>query len=99
MSSKERLCTHCGRFIADDDSVRVCEAGGFAHSGCEFTNYGDWHDAPAPGLLRSLYLVALGAWEFRRDLTTHFDHPEVETYDTGREWAHRLTLRHWDGNR
>ncbi|MGV0949406.1 MAG: hypothetical protein ACOYB3_01950 [Azonexus sp.] len=43
MSSKERLCTHCGRFIEHDDAVRPCVEGGFAHSGCEHTDYGDWH--------------------------------------------------------
>jgi hypothetical protein len=39
----------------------------------------------------------LGVWEFRRDATTHFDDPLIYAYDRGREWAHRLTLRRWDG--
>ena len=43
MSSKERLCTHCGTYIAYDDAVRVCAKGGYAHAGCEHSDYGDWH--------------------------------------------------------
>jgi hypothetical protein len=45
VSDKSRLCTHCGTFIADDDSVRFCLTGGLAHAGCESSNYGDWHEA------------------------------------------------------
>ena len=40
----------------------------------------------------------LGLFEFRRDLTTHFDPPLIDVYDYGRELAHRLTLRRWDVN-
>lgn len=43
--------------------------------------------------MRTLRILALAAKEFRSDVTTHFDYPEIETYDKGREWAHRLTLR------
>ena len=38
----------------------------------------------------------LGMLEFRSDCTTHFDHPQIETYDAGRDLAHKLTLRHFD---
>jgi hypothetical protein len=34
-----------------------------------------------------------GMREFRIDFTTHYDEPEINAYDWGREWAHRLTLR------
>ena len=34
--------------------------------------------------------------EFLRDSTTHFHYPEIEIYDSGRDWAHRLTLRFFD---
>lgn len=44
MSAKDRLCTHCGTFIADDDAVRPCIEGGYAHAGCEHVNEGGWHD-------------------------------------------------------
>jgi len=37
-----------------------------------------------------------GVIEFRSDLTTHYDYPLIESYDLGREWAHRLTFRIWD---
>lgn len=40
----------------------------------------------------------MGMREFRRDLTTHYDEPLIQTYDWGREWAHRLTMRRWDDN-
>jgi len=38
----------------------------------------------------------LGVWEFRSSVTTHYDYPLIETYDRGRDLAHRLTFRHWD---
>jgi hypothetical protein len=38
----------------------------------------------------------LGLREFRRSFTTHFDYPLIETYDRGRDLAHKVTLRYWD---
>ena len=45
----------------------------------------------------------LGVYEFRSDFTTNFTHVNSyegdalqETYDLGREWAHRLTFRHFE---
>lgn len=38
----------------------------------------------------------LGMREFRMNCTTHFDYPEIEVYDGGREFAHRLTLRYFE---
>ena len=39
----------------------------------------------------------LGAREFRLTLTTHFeDYELLESYDSGREWAHRLTFRRFE---
>jgi hypothetical protein len=43
-----------------------------------------------------LRAFALGMFEFRSSLTTHFDGDLIETYDAGRELAHRLTFRHWE---
>lgn len=43
-----------------------------------------------------LRAFVLGMREFRLSLTTHFDHPLIESYDRGREWAHRLTLRRFE---
>ena len=50
-------------------------------------------------MIRRLRIYLLGLREFRLGVTTHFDYPEIETYDSGREMAHRLTLRHWDDTR
>lgn len=36
----------------------------------------------------------LGVWEFRSDVTSSV--AEIDAYDWGREWAHRLTFRMWD---
>ena len=47
-------------------------------------------------MLRRLRVFLLGMWEFRDECTTHFGESEISTYDLGREWAHKLTLRHWD---
>lgn len=38
----------------------------------------------------------LGMKEFRSTATTHFDYPEIDSYDWGREIAHRLTLRRFE---
>lgn len=54
--------------------------------------------------MRRLKAFLLGMYEFRSDFTTNFDHIDTdegdelqERYDSGRDWAHALTLRHWDG--
>lgn len=42
----------------------------------------------------TLYAFLRGLIEFRRNCTTHFpDGPLLESYDSGRELAHKLTLR------
>lgn len=39
----------------------------------------------------------LNGWrEFRLDATTHYDWPLIESYDRGREHAHRITLRRYE---
>jgi hypothetical protein len=39
----------------------------------------------------------LGMREFRLAWTTHMpDDKALSSYDKGREWAHRLTFRHWE---
>ncbi len=37
-----------------------------------------------------------GIREFRLNVTTHYDGDLIESYDRGREHAHRLTFRRWD---
>ena len=38
-----------------------------------------------------------GAREFRLNFTTHYDSEALlESYDWGREWAHRLTFRRFE---
>lgn len=37
-----------------------------------------------------------GMKEFRLDYTTNPGDDLIETYDAGRDMAHRLTLRKWD---
>jgi hypothetical protein len=43
--------------------------------------------------MRKIRIFLLGMFEFRSMLTSHFDYPEIDTYDWGREYAHRLTFR------
>ena len=42
----------------------------------------------------------LGMWEFMGNSGMTWDdnpyHPLSMAYDTGRDWAHALTFRHWD---
>ena len=42
--------------------------------------------------MSAIRTFVLGMREFRLGATTHFDWPEIETYDRGRSLAHRLTL-------
>jgi len=37
-----------------------------------------------------------GIREFRLGCTRHYDYPLIESYDWGRECAHRLTLRRYE---
>lgn len=37
-----------------------------------------------------------GMYEFRSDFTTHYGPALIETYDSGRDWAHAITLRWFD---
>lgn len=46
--------------------------------------------------MRTIRIFLLGMWEFRSMCTTHFDYPEIEVYDSGRELAHRLTFRRFE---
>jgi len=46
--------------------------------------------------MSKLRIFLLGMLEFRLSVTTHFDEPEINTYDAGREFMHRLTLRYFE---
>lgn len=47
--------------------------------------------------MKTLTAFVLGMWEFRLSFTTYYaDYGLQIAYDHGREWAHRLTLRHFD---
>ncbi len=46
--------------------------------------------------MKKIKAFILGAIEFRSDLTSSYDYPLIESCDSGRELAHRVTLRHWD---
>lgn len=46
--------------------------------------------------MNQLTAFLLGMWEFRSGFTTNPGDDLIETYDWGREWAHRLTLRFFE---
>ena len=47
--------------------------------------------------MNKIRVFLLGMAEFRLSFTTHFaDNSLQHAYDTGREWAHRLTFRRFD---
>lgn len=47
--------------------------------------------------MKTIKAFFLGAFEFRRAFTTHFQSWHLlNSYDAGREWAHRLTLRRFE---
>jgi len=48
-------------------------------------------------MFKHIFAFINGVREFRTDWTTHYeDDSLLESYDWGREWAHRLTFRHFD---
>lgn len=49
--------------------------------------------------MKRTFVFLLGMWEFRTDCTTNPGDDLIETYDKGRELAHRLTFRRWDESR
>lgn len=50
-------------------------------------------------MISKIRIFLLGMREFRSMVTTSFDPPEINSYDWGREWAHRLTLRCFEPER
>lgn len=46
--------------------------------------------------MKRIAAYLLGMYEFRRSVATHYGPDLIETYDSGRERAHKLTLRHYD---
>lgn len=46
--------------------------------------------------MNKLFAYLRGMWEFRTDFTTHYGPDLIESYDSGRELAHRLTLRRFE---
>lgn len=46
--------------------------------------------------MKKIKIFLLGMKEFRLDSTTSFNYPEIEIYDKGRDFAHRLTFRIFD---
>ncbi len=46
--------------------------------------------------MKKIKAFLLGVWEFKLSCTTHFDEPLINSYDWGREIAHRLTFRIFD---
>jgi hypothetical protein len=48
-------------------------------------------------IVQHVLAFAVGAAEFRSDLTRHYEDPALlESYDRGRDLMHRLTFRRWD---
>jgi glycine cleavage system pyridoxal-binding protein P len=47
-------------------------------------------------MIRAMRAFLLGVLEFRETYTTSMPGDLIETYDRGREWAHRLTLRRYE---
>jgi len=46
--------------------------------------------------MKHIKAFLLGMVEFRSSWTSSYESPLIDTYDTGRDLAHRLTLRRWD---
>lgn len=46
--------------------------------------------------MKTIRAFLLGLIEFRSSVTTDVGWELWETYDAGRDMAHRLTFRHWD---
>jgi hypothetical protein len=46
--------------------------------------------------MKRLKAYVLGVVEFRQGVTTHYEYPLIESYDKGRELAHRVTRRRYE---
>ncbi len=47
--------------------------------------------------MKTIQAFVLGMLEFRSDVTTSYeDDALIDAYDSGRDWAHRLTFRRFD---
>ena len=46
--------------------------------------------------MKKIRAFILGMREFRTNFTTNPGESLMETYDRGRDMAHRLTMRRWD---
>ena len=47
-------------------------------------------------IIPSIKAFFLGMREFRSTFTSNPGEDLIESYDCGREWAHRLTFRHFE---
>jgi hypothetical protein len=50
-------------------------------------------------MMKKLYAFIMGMIEFRQNATTAFEESLIEAYDAGRELAHKLTLRIYEGDK
>jgi hypothetical protein len=46
--------------------------------------------------MKAILAFLLGVREFRSDCTTNPGDDLIEAYDSGREWAHRMTFRFFE---
>lgn len=46
--------------------------------------------------MKKIGAFLLGMSEFRSDMTTNPGDDLIEAYDSGREWAHRVTFRRFE---
>ena len=46
--------------------------------------------------MKTIRVYLLGMWEFRSNWTTYVGYGWSEIYDSGRDMAHRLTLRRFE---
>jgi hypothetical protein len=50
----------------------------------------------AASVAAEVHAFILGMREFRQNETTHFEENLIEVYDSGRDFAHKLTFRVFD---
>lgn len=48
--------------------------------------------------LKHPIIAFYGIKEFRSEWTKHYEEPEINSYDAGRELAHKLTFRKFETN-
>lgn len=90
-------CGTCGGIgtVAETRHGPVASVWNCSHCGQQFV-WVNPDERKGTTVVNAIKAFCLGMIEFRSTVTTHFDGDLIETYDRGRDLAHRLTFRRFE---